>query len=364
MCEISVGEENMKIELDQIISQIEPLCEDSMRESKARWDNIAKPLSSLGKLETTVIRIAGIQRSVDVVIDKPAVAIMCADNGVVVQGVTQVDSSVTAVVSENLTKASATVCIMSKCVGADVVPVDIGINKDMDVKGLINKKVMYGTNDMTLGSAMSKEQCIKAIEVGIETVVMLKEKGYNIIATGEMGIGNTTTSSAIASVLLSQEVELVTGKGAGLCSEGLTRKINAIKKAIEVNRPKPQDPIDVLYKLGGLDIAGLVGIYLGGAITKTPVLIDGFISGISALLACEIAPLCKNYMIASHVSAEPAGKMVLDALGMTPMITCDMCLGEGTGAVAGLSVIAMGLAVYNEMKDFSQAKIEHYKELN
>lgn len=353
----------MNAKLDQRINDIKPLCDVSIIQSKQKWDLIAKPLSSLGKLETVVIRIAGIQRDVNVVINKPAVVVMCADNGVVAQGVTQVDSSVTAVVSENLTKAGATVCIMARNVNADVIPVDIGISKDMNVQGLINKKVMYGTNDISLGEAMTKAQCIDTINVGIEMVATLKEKGYNIIATGEMGIGNTTTSSAIASVILARDVEDVTGKGAGLCSEGLMRKINAIKSAIRVNNPDKTDPVDVIHKIGGLDIAGLVGVYLGGAIFGIPVLIDGFISGVSAILATMINPICKDYMIATHVSAEPAGKMILETLDMKPMITCDMCLGEGTGAVAGLSIINMGLSVYHQMQDFSNAKIEQYKPL-
>lgn len=347
--------------LEQAIKTTKPVCALSIEAAKKQWDNILKPLNSLGNLETVVSRIAGIQRSKNVDISKRAVAVMCADNGVVAQGVAQSDSSITAILAENFTKGTTTVCTMAKYIGVDVVPVDIGINNKLDTSGILDCAVMRGTNDITSGAAMSREQAIKAIEVGINIAVNLKERGYKLIATGEMGIGNTTTSSAIASVILDQPIEKVTGRGAGLNNEGLERKIAAIKKAIEVNNPDKNDVIDVLCKVGGLDIAGMTGLYIGGAAVNLPVMLDGFISGISAIIASKISPLCKDYMIPSHVSAEPAGKMILDELGFSPIVTAGMCLGEGTGAMAALGVIDMAVHVYHNAITFQKIEVKEYE---
>ncbi len=346
--------------LVEAISAIQLPCKKSMELSQKRWDSIAKPLKSLGKLETTVIKIAGMIRSPQVDLKNRCVVIMCADNGVVAQGVTQTDSSVTAIVTENFTKGDTSVCVMAACAGADVIPVDIGVARDIKAEGLINLKIMYGTHDMTFGSAMSRKEAIAAIEAGINLAIRLKESGYHLIATGEMGIGNTTTSSAIASVLLHQEVEEVTGRGAGLDNEGLKRKLAAIRKAIALNAPDPDDAIDVLAKVGGLDIAGIAGLFIGGAVAGLPVVIDGFISAVSALVASRIAPACMAYMLPSHVSAEPAGRMMLDALGLEPLIICDMCLGEGTGAVAVLGILDMAVEVYTRMATFADINVEQY----
>ena len=199
---------------------------------------------------------------------------------------------------------------------------------------------------------MTKEEAVKGLEAGVEMVVRLKEKGYNLLATGEMGIGNTTTSSAVASVLLDEPVEKMTGRGAGLSSGGLLRKIEAIHRAVEINRPDPSDPVDVLAKVGGLDIAGMAGVFLGGAALGVPVVIDGFISCVSALIAMRICPQAGDYMIASHVSKEPAAKLILEALGKEAVIHGDMCLGEGSGAVALFPYLDMGMAVYQHHEYF------------
>lgn len=349
---------------DTLRKEIRGLDKQSMEKAKERWDNIAKPLASLGKLETCIIQIAGIQCTDYVELSKPVVCVMCADNGVVANGVTQVDSTVTAIVAENMTKEKSIVTIMAKTIQAEICVVDIGMNTSLNGAGLRNEKVMFGTNDMTIESAMTKAQAIKAINVGIRMAKKFKKDGYHCILTGEMGIGNTTTSAAIASVLLEKSIEEVTGRGAGLCTSGLARKINAIDKAIERNMPQKEDVLDVLSKVGGLDIAGMVGLYIGGAIVQMPVIIDGFISGVAALIAKLLIPECSDYMIPSHCSAEPAGALILNELKLSPLVTCDMCLGEGTGAVAAVSLIQLGLRVYNEMSNFEEARIEKYKHLN
>ena len=346
--------------LPELLKTIKPLDEKAEELSHKHWDSIAKPLDSLGKLETAVRHIAALTGNINVDISKRCVLIFCADNGVVAQGVTQCDSSVTATVSENFTKGNTSVCAMARAAHADIVPVDIGIEREMNVPGLIDRKIRLGTADMTKGPAMTREEAENAILTGIDMVRRLKEQGYGIIATGEMGIGNTTTSSAVVSVLMNKPVEDVTGRGAGLDKAGLNRKVNAIRKAIEMNRPDPSDPIDVLCKVGGLDIAGIAGAFLGGAIYRAPVVVDGFISGAAALIAARLCPAAKCAMFASHVSAEPAGKMLLDELGLSPMITADMCLGEGTGAVCLFPLLDMGLAVYREMSNFEEANIQTY----
>ena len=249
--------------LEETLAQIKPLDKTAMEMAAKRWDSIAKPLHSLGKMEKLVIQIAGITGSADVSVKKRALVPMCADNGVVEEGVTQTGQEVTAIVAENFLSGATSACVMSHQCGTDVIPVDIGMV--VDTKVPTDLKIACGTANMTKEPAMSREQAVQALEAGIEMVRRLKEEGYELLATGEMGIGNTTTSSAVAAVLLDRPAEEMTGRGAGLSGDGLTRKINAIKKAIEVNAPNPEDAIDVLAKVGGFDIAGMAGMFLGGA---------------------------------------------------------------------------------------------------
>lgn len=348
------------MKLEEALKLIEPVDEVAINQCKNRWDSIAKPLHSLGKLEDGIIQIAGIIRSHQVKLEKKALVIMCADNGVIAEGVTQVGSEITAIVSENFLSMNTSVCVMAEQIGVDVFPIDIGMNTDTKVP---NRKISYGTKNMLHEPAMTREEALHAINVGIDTVLELKEKGYDIIATGEMGIGNTTTSSAISSVLLDLPVETVTGKGAGLSSSGLEHKINVIKKSIENNKPDKNDPLDVLSKVGGYDIAGLVGLFIGGGIAKIPIVMDGFISSVAALLAIRLEPKLFHYIMPSHVSNESAGKLLLDTIGVKPYLTCEMCLGEGTGAVALFPLLDMGLGVYSRMSTFEQINMEAYQPL-
>lgn len=349
--------------LQEAINSIKPLDEKAMEYTRWRWNTLGKPLHSLGRLEKMVTRIAGIYRDKDPHIGKRAVIVMAADNGVVEEGVTQTGQEVTKIVTENMTKHNATICILSGISGADVYPVDIGIVTDCDNPGVMSRKVRYGTANMLKEPAMTREEAIKAIETGIDIVGELVEKGYTMFATGEMGIGNTTTSSAICAALLNQSVEKVTGKGAGLTSQGLERKIEVIKESLKVNQVDPSDPLDVLHKVGGLDIAGLVGCFIGGAVYHVPVFVDGFISSVAALLATRIAPACKPYIFPSHCSDEPAGRMVLDAMDMRPYILADMCLGEGTGAVIGFTIADYAFKAYWELPSFEKTAFGTYEEL-
>lgn len=349
--------------LNQKLEEIKPLDVESMRQAEERWKTVAKPLHSLGKLEEAVIRMAGIREDADFIMEKKGLVIFCADNGVVAEGVTQTGQEVTAIVADNFTKGATSVCIMAEIAGVDVLPVDIGMAVDVASLTDPSKKISYGTENMAHGPAMTRELAIRAILTGIEIAGERKAEGYDLLATGEMGIGNTTTSSAVASVLLGKKAEEVTGRGAGLSSEGLQRKIRVIRQALEKNRPDPGDVLDVVAKVGGYDIAGMCGLFLGGAIYRIPVLIDGFISSVAALCAVRLAPLVGKYLFASHCSKEPGGKMVLDALGMSAMIGCDLSLGEGSGAVAAVPLLEMGLDVYRKMSTFEEIQVEQYQEL-
>lgn len=349
-----------KMTLNEIIEKIEPADGHFQELSQKKWNSIAKPLHSLGKLEDCVIQIAGMTRTIDVKLDKKALLIMCADNGVVAEGVTQTGQEVTAIVAENFLDGNTSAAIMCKKAGVDIFPLDVGMAVDTRVPSC---KLAYGTKNIAKGPAMTREQAEETILAGIRLAEEKKKAGYQILATGEMGIGNTTTSSAVSSVLLGRSVEEMTGRGAGLTSVGLEKKIQVIRQAIELNQPSREDPVDVLSKVGGYDLAGLTGVFLGGALCQIPVVIDGFISAVAALAAAILCPSARDYMIASHVSKEPGMHRILEALELTPSLTCNMCLGEGTGAVAFLPVLEMAVEVYQKMSTFSDIEIEDYKEL-
>ena len=350
--------------LEEAISRIRPADAESYRAAKARWDSIAKPLDSLGLMEEAVCRMAAIQGTARVEIKKRAVVVMCADNGVVAEGVTQSGQDVTAIVTENMSSGDTSVCCMARSAGAEVIPVDIGVYRPVTGARIRQCCVRRSTANMCLGPAMSREEAVQAVEVGLDLVGELKEQGYSLLATGEMGIGNTTTSSALTAVLLNREPAEVTGRGAGLTSAGLERKIAAIERAIAVNRPDPADALDVLHKVGGLDIAGLAGVFLGGAVHHIPVLADGFISCVAALVARRLCPAATDYVLASHASKEPAGRLVTEAMGARPFLYADMCLGEGTGAVAVMPLLDMALAVYDGMSTFADIHIDAYEHLS
>lgn len=328
--------------------------------SKKRWDSIAKPLHSLGKMEDLVIQTAGITGDANVTYDKKALIVMCADNGVVAEGVTQSEQNVTAIVSENFLSDKATAAILCKQTGAEIFPIDIGIAVDTKLE---NHKIAYGTKNMAKEPAMTREEAERAMEVGIEKVRELTGQGYKLIATGEMGIGNTTTSSALASYFLQEDVEKMTGRGAGLTSKALEKKIAVVRKAIADYSPAFTDAIDALAALGGFDIAGMAGVFLGGAIYRVPIVMDGFISSTAALTATRICPACKDFIMASHVSKEPAAEKILAALDKEAALHCDMCLGEGTGAVTLFPILDLATQIYEQMSTFEDIEIDAYVEL-
>ena len=332
--------------------------------SRQKWNNVAKPLGSFGELEKIIEKISAVQESANVDISQRTAVIMCADNGVVKQNISQSGQEVTALCARSIAEGRSNINALARRFNADVLAVDIGINADINCKNLLTKKIMYGTNDISTGAAMSENQAKSAISAGIDIVRQLKENGKNMIITGEMGIGNTTTSSAVASVILGVSAECVTGRGAGLTDDGLKRKIEVINTALKVNSPDKNNPLDILAKVGGLDIAGMTGLFLGGAIYHVPIVIDGVISAVSAALAYMISPACADYMLASHVSEEPAGKMLLDFIGLKPVINAGLRLGEGTGGIFLLPLLDGALSVYKNSHTFEELGIEKYEELS
>ncbi len=332
--------------------------EDAMARARAHWDSIAKPLHGLGKLEDIIVRIAGLTGSEKVSLKKRAVAVLCADNGIVAEGVTQTDSSVTVEMAGRIANLRSSVCLMAQTAHADVFAADFGMLHRVD--GVPDLHVADGTANMTQGPAMTEEQAVQALNNGVRLARRLHEAGYDILVTGEMGIGNTSTASALTAVLLEMPVDAVTGRGAGLSDEGLARKRDALRRAIEINHPDPADPLAVLSCLGGFDLAGLAGLYIGAALCRMPVVIDGFPSSAAALAAARLVPHCTAAMIASHCSAEPAAQAILRELGTEAVIFADMKLGEGTGAVCLLPLLDAALAVYDSAVTFRETGIEQY----
>ena len=351
------------MELQQMLNTIKELDPDQMKAAQDRLDSLSKPLGSLGRLEEFAVRLAGITGELYPRIDRKAVVIMCSDNGVVDEGVAQVSRSVTAAVTRNFLKGITGINVLSTHAGAETVIVDMGVEDDLDLEGICRRKIRKCTWNIARGPAMTREEAVKAIETGIELVGDLKRRGYNLLGTGEMGIGNTTTSSAIAAVLTGKPVESVVGKGAGLSSEGLANKIRVVSQAIAINRPDPQDALDVLAKLGGFDIAGLAGCFIGAAVFRMPIVMDGFITAVAALLAVRMHSGVRSFIFPSHGSAEPGNKAVMEMLGFEPILNLSMRLGEGTGAALAFHILDAAVAAYTSMGTFADAEIKQYEPL-
>ena len=350
--------------LEEAISKIAPIDRAAEEACWKHWDSLCHPLRGFGRLEEIVSQVGAIQGTDRPVSKKRAVLIMGADNGVVAEGISQSGPEVTKQVLENMGAKISSVCIMARMIpNLDVIPVNVGMVTDAEHPRVHNRAVLHGTGNIAHGPAMTREECIRAIEIGIDEVCALKEDGYDLIVTGEMGIANTTTSAACACAMFGASPEAMTGRGAGLSTEGLKRKIGVVAQALEVNKPDKSDAIDICAKVGGLDIAGMVGEFLGAAACRMPVLIDGVISGIAAALAVMICPTAKEYMMATHYTAEPSGKLTMDFLEMDPPLHTGMHLGEGTGAVAFMPMLDQGMNCYYEMPRFDQGGVETYEHL-
>lgn len=325
-----------------------------------RWNRVAKPLHSLGKLEALLSQIAGIQGTAEVALFPRCVLVFCADHGVVAEGVTQSGQEVTALVARSIAEGTGNVNLMASVASADVFAVDMGMASRVEHPGLINRRVQAGTQNFAAGPAMTRAQAQQAIQAGIDLVGEMKAKGYRVIATGEMGIGNTTASTAMACALLGASPEAMTGRGAGLSNAGLEKKRRVIGRALLLHRPNADDPLDVLSKVGGFEIAGMTGAFLGGMTHRIPVVIDGAISAVAALTAARLCPACRDFMLPSHMSREPAMACVMEELAFSPIIRGDLALGEGTGAVALLPLLDMAQRVYAGVHTFERLGMEAY----
>ena len=345
----------------ECLSRITGPDEEARRECLRRWDAVAKPLHSLGMLETLTAQMAATQRTPVPHANKKRVLVFCADNGVVAEGVTQSLSSVTAAVARALADGTSNVNLMARAAGADVVAWDVGMCTDVAHPKLRRAKCAYGTENIARGPAMTRGQAVFAVEAGINAAVEAVEDGCDILVAGEMGIGNTTSSTAVLAALLSVDPERITGRGSGLDDEGLRRKVVAIRRCLRNNHPDISDGLDVLRKCGGFDIAAICGVYLAGAALGVPVVLDGLISGAAALLAARIAPRSIHALLPSHMSREPGGCAALDALQLRAPIVADLALGEGTGGVALLPLLDMALAVLNGEHSFESIGMEAYK---
>ena len=348
------------MKLEEYLAQIKPFDQKAADAAWTHWDSLCKPLRGMGKLEDMVVQLAGIYGTEKVENPNPVVVIMGADNGVVAEGVTQSGQEVTAVVAGNMARRTSSVCRMAQVAGAQVYPVDIGMAYAVDHPGIAQKCVRRGgTGNFAKELAMTRAEAEQAVLTGVEIARELHGQGVNLLAMGEMGIGNTTTSAAVLTVLLGSTPREMTGRGAGLSDEGLKRKVKAIETALALHQPDPEDAIDILSKVGGFDLAGLCGLALGAALCRIPVLLDGLISCAAALLAVKLCPAAGDYLLASHLSAEPAGWPVLNALGVKPLVQAGMRLGEGTGAVAVMPMLDMAMVVYHG-DTFDDLQIEAY----
>ncbi len=344
--------------LEGTLSRVKPLDKGLGELAQARLDILTKPQGSLGRLEEFARRLVQITGEKMPSLDKKAIFTFAGDHGVAAEGVSAFPREVTQQMVLNFLGGGAGINVLARHAGADVAVIDIGVDHDFgSLDGLITRKVVSGTRSILKGPAMSRDEAIKCMEVGIELANEFHKKGFKLFGTGEMGIGNTTPSSAIAAVLTGRPVSEVTGRGTGITEESLKSKTEVIEKAIEVNSPDPGDPIDVLSKVGGAEIGGIAGICIGGAANRVPVVVDGFISTAGALIACELEPKVREYLFSAHRSVEQGHRAILDKMGLKPIFELDMRLGEGTGAALAMLVIEAGLKIYREMATFEDAGV-------
>lgn len=337
---------------------IQPVDEGAKTHAVKRLDSLIKPIGSLGTLELLAAQVAGITGQLNNSFEKKCTVVMAADNGVHEEGVSACPQNITAVQTVNMTKGICGISVLSKHAGADIVVVDLGVNADLPQAGIISRKISYGTNNMAKGPAMTRQQAVAAIEAGIEIVSDLIAKGYSLFGTGEMGICNTSTSSAVLMALTGIKTDQAVGKGAGLTEEDYTNKKHVIERALEINKPDKNDAIDVIAKVGGYDIAGMAGCFLAAAYHRVPIVIDGFISAAAALAAYKLNPLVKDFMIASHCSEEPGYKQAMEVLGLEPILNLHMRLGEGTGCPLAFNIIEASQAVIKNMATFGEIALK------
>ncbi|MFZ6026840.1 MAG: nicotinate-nucleotide--dimethylbenzimidazole phosphoribosyltransferase [Chloroflexota bacterium] len=343
--------------IETLIARIQPIDPEAMAAARARQDMLTKPQGSLGRLETLSIQIAGITRQPRPKLQHKVVTVMAADHGVVAEGVSAYPQEVTPQMVLNFLHGGAAINVLARHVGARVVIVDMGIASDIPAQADLSvKKIAYGSQNIARGPAMARQQAEQAILTGVE-IVEAEIAGLDILATGDMGIGNTTPSAAIACAVTGKPASEICGRGTGVDDEGLRRKISAVERALQVNRPNPRDGLDLLAKVGGFEIGGLAGAILGAAANQRPVVIDGFISTAAAIVAVTLAPQVKDYLIAAHTSQELGHRLMTEWLGLTPLLDLQMRLGEGTGAVLAMSLVEAACKTLDEMATFGEAGV-------
>lgn len=352
----------LRAEIAATIAAIEPLDAESIAAAQARQAQLTKPAGSLGRLEELAIQVAGITGQTTPELPRKAVVVMAADHGVSAEGVSAYPAEVTPQMVLNFLRGGAAINALAGVVGARVVVVDIGVASALEHPGLLSRKVASGTANMAQGPAMARAQAEEAIATGIALVDTLAAEGVQVVATGEMGIGNTTAASAITAVLTGHPPTEVTGRGTGIDDAQLAHKIAVIERVLAVNEADVTDGLDVLAKVGGLEIAGLVGVILGAAAHHMPVVLDGFIAGSAALVAVTLCPQVRDYLIAGHVSVERGHRVALDVMGLQPLLSLDLRLGEGTGAALALGVLDGALAAHRQMATFAEAGVSEREE--
>jgi nicotinate-nucleotide--dimethylbenzimidazole phosphoribosyltransferase len=344
--------------LTQTISKIQSLDENAMQAARERQAQLTKPQGSLGRLEEISIQLAGITGQARPRISQPVVITMAGDHGVALQGVSAYPREVTPQMVLNFLRGGAAINVLARHVGARVLVVDMGVASDFAPDAdLVSKKIAFGTHDFTLGPAMTRDEAQRAVKAGMEVAAHEIERGADMLATGDMGIGNTTPSSAIVAAFTGRPAAQVTGRGTGVDDAGLARKVAVIEQALQVNQPDASDALDVLSKVGGFEIGGLAGVMLGAAAQRVPVVMDGFISGAAALIAYHLAPSVQPYLIAAHRSVEIGHRVVLEHLKLKPLFDLDLRLGEGTGAALGISLCQAACKILDEMATFGEAGV-------
>ncbi len=348
----------MQTSLEEVLSQIHSVPSEYLYRAREHLDRLTKPIGSLGKLEEMAARFIAIQgRDVELPLKK-GIFIFAADHGVTEEGVSAYPQEVTAQMVKNFLNGGAAINVLARHFDATTTVVDMGVNWDLKgLAGLRHNKIALGTGNIAKGPAMTRTQAEQALQTGIDLANEFAKKEFNLLGAGDMGIGNTTASAAILSVIGEQPVDSITGRGTGIDDPALKKKIETIKKAVELNNPDLDDPIDVLAKLGGFEIGGMAGLVLGAAANKIPVVVDGLISGAAAILAYEIAPSIRDYLFLSHKSQEPAHQVCFDILEMKPYFDLEMRLGEGTGAAIAMNLVEASVKIYKEMATFEGADI-------
>ncbi len=338
--------------LESTLQNIKPLDPDAMQKARERLDNLLKPPGSLGRIEDIAIKLAGITGVIGGPVAKKTILVMAGDNGITEEKVSSFPREISTLVAETMVKGLSGVSVLARHAGADLKVVDLGLEGDLMDGRVINRKIRRMTSNMADGPAMDRGEALRAIETGIEIANAAVDEGADILGTGEIGIGNTTTASAVLHSFGAGSLDEIVGRGAGLTDEGLRHKKDMIRRAVELNRPEPADPVDVLSKVGGFDIAGLCGCYLAAAARRRPIVIDGFIAGTAAVAAVKMHPGVRDFMFTSHASAEPGVAAISRILELHPMLALDMRLGEGTGAALAFHVIEAAVKIINEMGTF------------